>query len=799
MFLASCAVVCAIFATPFVPINGGQAVIETGWVTDCRIGGVGGLYLLAAPGELWIEIEKSDLNRTGRETHLRAILFGPDRAVLDEEVLPDDGQRKGSGTGPLQRLRLTTTVPSTGVYGVNVTVTEDRYGEDIVWGFRTNCAHYLVETSRGHRDAPHEEPLVLLNPDAPGNVCFLPPQGAFAIEVKGLSGGFDALTVYDARDQAAAVMSVSDKGEVAHRFEAAKALRTGPWRLHLPKFKGVVQIDGVTRWPQRKGLPNLSLWTPERSSWFPFPENRWLLTPYSRTVYSDAGAEAAVTFEVHNNGPVETKVTLVLEFPGDQAWAASLSTDEATVAPGKSVEVQVHYRVPGEGDAWTCHLRATPSAYPAYSTYSTLWLRPGTAPATQPIPMPLVLKPYAQENEQFGYLPSYPLTNQVYFDTKNRPAIAGTDHIACWREGAWHEVKSVNHADGKAASFSLSTSKIAFDRENGLYTVGKVDGVTSLIYSTGEGMALASCPIPGKGGLDIEQFSGHNIPDGPPPLLRFTLTKKDPKIFWRRLNDLELFLPEKGPDGTISLGEPLLLSKKCIGFSAHSGIPSSMVSREGKVHIVWGEATEPEEKAPGVPAYVATVDRATRTVSGPVLVGYGPPANDVHNTPCITMDSQSYLHVLVGTHGRAFPYAHSLEPNDNSAWTEPETLGPDLRQTYVGLVCGADDTLHAVFRLWREDREYFPASHYACLAYMSKRPGEAWTGPQPLIVSPFSEYSVFYHRLTIDRAGRLFLSYDYWSTFWFYRTDHRGSRRALLMSPDAGVTWKLAELADLTR
>ena len=102
--------------------------------------------------------------------------------------------------------------------------------------------------------------------------------------------------------------------------------------------------------------------------------------------------------------------------------------------------------------------------------------------------------------------------------------------------------------------------------------------------------------------------------------------------------------------------------------------------------------------------------------------------------------------------------------------------------------------------LWREDREYFPASHYACLAYMSKRPGEAWSAPRPLIVSAFSEYSVFYHRLTIDRRGRLFLSKDYWSTYWFYRNDQPGSRghwRTLLMSPDDGETWKLSADGDL--
>lgn len=66
-----------------------------------------------------------------------------------------------------------------------------------------------------------------------------------------------------------------------------------------------------------------------------------------------------------------------------------------------------------------------------------------------------------------------------------------------------------------------------------------------------------------------------------------------------------------------------------------------------------------------------------------------------------------------------------------------------------------------------------------------------------LVAPPFSEYSIYYHQLTIDRRGRLFLFYDYWSTHWFYRLDHWGRRRALLMSPDGGKTWKLAKTFDL--
>jgi len=262
------------------------------------------------------------------------------------------------------------------------------------------------------------------------------------------------------------------------------------------------------------------------------------------------------------------------------------------------------------------------------------------------------------------------------------------------------------------------------------------------------------------------------------------------------LNDLELFVPKETETG-IEVGEPILLSKQCIGIAGHSGTPSTIVSRGSKVHVVWGEATDPEEKVPGVPTYVVTYDRELGTLGKPALAGYGPPANDCHNTPSITMDSKCFLHVLVGTHGRPFPYTRSLAPNDvESGWTEAKPAGEKLNQTYVGFVCDEKDVLHTVFRLWRSG-EPFPHSTYGTLAYQRKRPGLPWEPPKILIVSPFSEYSVFYHRLTIDRKGRLFLSYDYWSTYWFYRNDHLGDRRALLMSPDGGENWKLVETRDL--
>jgi hypothetical protein len=433
-----------------------------------------------------------------------------------------------------------------------------------------------------------------------------------------------------------------------------------------------------------------------------------------------------------------------------------------------------------------------------------LIVKPGRAPAAEPLTLPLTLKPYEHENAQLGYLPDYPLGNQVYFDFENRPYVNTGSAIATWRDGKWAELSltaTSGDADFVDQSCHTASTKVAFDPQGGVYLLAHTGRKTALLHSADGGKTFSAHAIPGREGssrsFDLEQFSGHNGSDGPPPIVRFTRTASDPKRIWRRINDLELLVPEREGD-SIVIGEPILLSKSCIGLSTHSGIPSSIVSRGSKVHVAWAEATDPEEEVPGVPTYVVTYDRETRTLGKPSLVGYGAPPNDIHNTPSITMDSRGYLHVLAGTHGRPFQYARSLEPNDAGAgWTKAEPTGGEWRQTYIGLVCDAEDTLHLVSRVWRYGEEPHPASHYASLAHQMKPVDGSWSPPMSLVVPPFSEYSIFYHRLTVDRLGRLFLSYDYWSTYWFYRTDHPGDRRALMMSADGGKSWRLAETEDL--
>ena len=761
-----------------------------------RIGGCGGIFLKASKGPLTIEIEKQDRNLHQHHTDLQAIFVGPDRKVIQEKKIPDDGLKEGSGIGPGQTIRLSTHVKRPGVYAVMITVSNDRYGEDILWRFRTNCSRFMIETSRGHRDAPHKEPIILRDPERESDLCFLPQKKAFDIDISNLPKNLKKVNLWNAKNKKIATLK-TENGQISHTIEAGEREST-PWHLHLPKAKAKVEIDGVTRWKTQNNspgffsqYPDLSLWSPDKDSWFSLHKNRWLITPYNRTVYGQAGEEKSINFKVHNNGTKPSSVHMYLEFP-NKKWDVKLSDKHLEIDPKEEKTVTLSWR--GISDDKKVHLRATCGNY---STYSTLYAKSEEAPAYSPVKTPVTLKPFRHENKQFGYLPDYPVENQVYFNKQNRPFIRTSKGVTSLSNGKW---ETAGFSQPVSSPHAGGWTKVAFDEEGDVYALALKEEQPVLLHSDDGGETFSSYDIPGSNthsSFDIEQFSGHNIPKGPPPIVRYTRTEEDEDHFWRRWGDMELLIPKKTKHG-IDWKDPVLISEKCLGVSSHSGLPSSIVSRGSKIHVAWGEATDPEKDVPGVPAYVTTYQRETGKLEKPVIVGYGAPPNDVHNTPSITMDSTGHLHVLTGTHGNTFKHAHTLDPNNiQGGWTEAKPVGKDLRQTYIGMVTGPDNTLHLVFRLWRSNTTYFPNSYFAALAYMSKNPGEPWSEPRTLVVAPFSNYSIYYHRLTIDRKGRLFLSYDYWSTYWFYRTDHRGRRRTLLMSPDGGKNWEYVSKEDL--
>ncbi len=223
--------------------------------------------------------------------------------------------------------------------------------------------------------------------------------------------------------------------------------------------------------------------------------------------------------------------------------------------------------------------------------------------------MPIQLTAYMHENEQFGYLPDYPLYSQVYFSPDNQPYLRTSNGLATWRDNEWVETNTNDAVTSRPAALAgeavrLASTKIAFDSDGDVYLPATCGGKNGLLHSQDGGLTFALYEIPGgRGNMDIEQFSGQNAPEGPPPFTRFRRTAKDTTMKWRSLNDLELFAPRK-VDGRIEIGEPVLITRMCIGLSNHSGIPSSVVSDGAKIH---GPGARPPIRPRRSPAFPHTL------------------------------------------------------------------------------------------------------------------------------------------------------------------------------------------------
>ncbi len=178
----------------------------------------------------------------------------------------------------------------------------------------------------------------------------------------------------------------------------------------------------------------------------------------------------------------------------------------------------------------------------------------------------------------------------------------------------------------------------------------------------------------------------------------------------------------------------------------------------------------------------------------------------------MVLDSEGHIHVVTGAHGDNFSCVRSLQPNDitggftdpvkvhDAGWVGAETDDDGrARQTYIGLVCDREGTLHLVYRQNRAGVDgYLPDfSNYAALFHQRKPKREVWGPVQPVVIPPVGGYSIYYHKLTIDRLGRLYLSYNCWTSH-AYQKDFPGQyhNRAILTSIDGGGTWKLAQTAD---
>jgi hypothetical protein len=765
------------------------------------VGNNGGLYLYAEPGELVVDV--AGIRLDDQVKNLQTILATPDRQVVDAAtVTPADSREEGRGGSAL--ATVSTKVEQEGVYVVNVTALEDQFGSDIAWSIRTNADRYVFDSAGRYGQ---DNPITLRDPNQSGSVWFQPIDREIAVDVVDVPSSVSEIPLRDSTDEVVTTLSV-ENGEASGTIPAADGTRENtPWGLEFSTARGKVHVDGVTRWPNDDDpYPELRLWTTGPEQWTSIEPNRWLLRPYRRRLYGAPGDSGSQSFTIVNNDSESREFDLSLEHTAG-SWDVALSESSVEIPAYETDTVDLAYTLPESGnETRTTRLIISPQDGTGYTTYASL--SGSTEREThEPISTPIRLQPYRHENAQLGYWADYPTTWEKYVDLNNRPSVRVPEGIETLRNGEWQvsnfaETVESDTAAFENASFDLdrSITKIAYDADNDMYIVAPVDGRAALLHSSDGGRTFTAYDLGTEGQFDIEQFSGHNVPERPPTLVRAIQTKSD-EDSWRRVSDLEL-IPVEKQNGQLSIGEPILLSDMALGVGSHSGVPSAVVSKESIAHVVWGEATDPEKEVPGTPAYVVSYDRENQELLGsPELVGYGKPANDTHNRPSITLDSEGYLHVLTGTHGDTFHYARSQTPNSaHDGWTDAVPVGDGLEGTYIGLVCDSEDTLHLAYRLWRFEKEPFPNTHHAVLGYQRKPKGESWEAPRRLLVSAFPGYSIFYHRLTIDREDRLMLSYDYWSVFRFYRQDYpeqQGHHRKTMFSDDGGDSWDLLQTDDL--
>ncbi|MGC9316523.1 MAG: BNR-4 repeat-containing protein [Armatimonadota bacterium] len=212
-------------------------------------------------------------------------------------------------------------------------------------------------------------------------------------------------------------------------------------------------------------------------------------------------------------------------------------------------------------------------------------------------------------------------------------------------------------------------------------------------------------------------------------------------------------------------------------------VTTQILSTPQHSHIAWHE-TEVGVERGGNETYLATYDPAARRWSEKTLVG---PSADDHGFPAVAMDSEGYIHVPCGAHASQVYYTRSTQPDDASAFEPLEAVPGAARATHLSFLCDLQDRLHLFFR---DNIGMGPDGTRGGLSYVTRN-GE-WSQPRRVANSPQEGYLRMCNHLSMDRRGRLFLNYGYFTLD--YRSEGEVDQwyyPVLAHSQDRGEGWRL--------
>jgi hypothetical protein len=227
-----------------------------------------------------------------------------------------------------------------------------------------------------------------------------------------------------------------------------------------------------------------------------------------------------------------------------------------------------------------------------------------------------------------------------------------------------------------------------------------------------------------------------------------------------------LLFPQKRRDGTLDIGNPVTV-EDTVCCASHSGNDTQVVTDGDLVHFAYPGAKLAVDKATGrkgTPEFVGTFRRSTgKPVSGPTLVGIGfdGPAGDAdkpnaHSQPALALDAKGFLHVVISGHDAELRYRKSLGAHASTRWSEPELVSlPPHEYTYPSLLLDTFDQPHVYARA--ADATY----RFLLVHRWRNKVTNTWSA-QNVLLDPGRLYKVeWYHKVTIDPAGRFFVSYSY--------------------------------------
>ena len=262
-----------------------------------------------------------------------------------------------------------------------------------------------------------------------------------------------------------------------------------------------------------------------------------------------------------------------------------------------------------------------------------------------------------------------------------------------------------------------------------------------------------------------------------------------PVILAKKKNTLGIYVLSRKADNTLNISPYIVLAKgkKLLFQNSMSGVGSPLITLCGKTFLVYSKL-EKHPNSDGVPQYIVSYDHKSGKVSKTISLGYSGHRVDGHNASVIAADSKNYLHVVLGTHWHSMPYLKSKKPADCNSWQPREYVGAGASNaysfdglSYPGFMVDKKDNLHLVVRGRSTKYEGLPTGRgnpvdYALIAFR-KEPGKPWSKRQDLVVPGHLNYSNYYQKISMNRLGRIYLAYYYYTAHFWRRNRVNASMR----------------------